>query len=698
MKRSCETLRGIFLFALLLPCSTSLGLDLHVAIDGNDAWTGRPAQSNADKSDGPFATIERARDEIRRLKRQGPLPAGGVTVHIHEGDYVLERTFELTAKDTGTAETPITYRAHGDAKVRLLGGRPITNFKPVTDPAILKRLDEAARTKVWAADLKEVGITDYGDPVTPGKRPELFFQDRPMTLARWPNEGFTTIGKVVGGDVFTVHGLTGDRVGKFTYEGDRPVRWVDEPDLRMHGFWFWDWSDGYDQVEAIDLQEKIIRTVPPYHPYGYRNGQRYYVLNALSELDSPGEWYLDRQSGILYFWPPADSHSAQAFVSVLNTIVSMRKVSFVTLRGLGLEFSRGSTLTVHDGTDNKIAGCTLRNIGGSAVMIKGGLRHQVTGCDIDQIGDSGITLEGGDRNTLTPCGHTAVNNHIHNYSRIRRTYRSAVSVVGVGCRVAHNLIHDAPHMALGLIGNDHVFEYNEVYNVCLETDDAGAFYMGRDWTARGNVIRYNYFHHLGPPSTLLHGTQGIYLDDWSSGTTVYGNVCYKMYMGVLVGGGRNNTVENNIFVDCKYAVQVDSRGLGWAKYYFDGTNNTLVERLEAVPYKEPPWSTRYPELLTLYEDEPALAKYNQVVRNIAVDNQQWLRLLDNLADPIVTIENNLVDVDPLFIDAAKQDFRLRPESPAWAKGFKPIPFERIGLYTDEVRKSIPPRRVGMEEQ
>ena len=688
VRRLCSPTLCSLLIALAVPWQSCPGLDLYVSLTGKDVWSGRFAEANADRADGPFATLERARDEIRQVKRQGPLPDGGVTVHIRGGEYVLSETFELIAEDSGTDKAPIVYRVHLSEQARLVGGRQVTNFQPVADAATLQRLEPPAREHVLAADIKALGITDYGDAVAAGKRLELFFQDQPMTLARWPNEGFTKIGELVGGDPHSIHGLKGDRVGKFTYEGDRPKRWVGEDDIRLHGFWFWDWADAYQKVAEIDAEHRVISTVPPYHNYGYRAGQRYYVLNVLAELDSPGEWYLDRKAGILYFWPPADITSSPAYVSILDTMISMQDVSHVTLRGLALSFNRGTAVAVTGGSHNRIAGCKLSNVGGDAVVVKGGDHHEVVGCDIDRIGDSGISLRGGDREKLTPCGHAAINNHVHNYSRTRRTYRTAVSVAGVGCRVAHNLIHDAPHMALGLSGNEHVIEFNEIHDVCMETDDAGAFYMGRDWTWRGNAIRHNYFHHIGRFKSHV-GTQAIYLDDWASGTTVFGNVCYKVFRAVLVGGGRNNTVENNVFVDCDIAVHVDSRGLGWAKYYFDSTNNTLVKRLAAMPYKKPPWSTRYPELLTLYRDEPALAKYNRVVRNIAVDNRKWIDLRNGLTDKIVHIEDNLVDVDPHFVDAERGDFRVSSDSPALAKGFKPIPFDKIGLYVDELRTSLP---------
>ncbi len=671
-------------FAASQPCA----LDLYVAVDGNDAWSGTLPAPNAARNDGPFASIERARDAIRTRKAAG-LAAGPITVHIRGGGYRLARALELTADDGGTPESPVVYRAHADELVRIVGGPEVTGFRPVADPAILERLDENARKHVLQADVGPLGIPDLGDPVAPGRRLELFFQDRPMTLARWPNEGFVKIADVVGGQPHQIHGLKGDKVGKFAYEGDRPARWTKENDIRLQGYWFWDWADAFEKVASIDTTARVIATAPPYHGYGYRKGQRWYALNVLAELDSPGEWYLDRPSKTLFFWPPAPIDSSRVFVSVLANLITIKDASHIALRGLCLEFCRNHAILVSGGSGVRVESCTLRNLGGAAVVVTGGTNHGVAGCDIYDTGEGGISLDGGDRHKLTPGGHFAVNNHIYRYSRASQTYRTAAFAGGVGNRIAHNWIHDAPHMAIGLSGNEHVVEFNEVHNVCMDTDDAGAFYMGRDWTWRGNVVRYNYFHHIGRFKSHV-GVQSIYLDDWMSATTVYGNIVYRGGRGVLVGGGRDNLIENNIFVECTPAVHVDSRGLGWAKYYFDGKENTLIQRLNEIPYRQPPWSTRYPQLLTLYDDEPALAKGNRIVRNICVGGR-WLDLLDGLTDKVVHIEGNLTDADPLFVDAARQDFRLRPESPAFARGFRPIPVERIGLLKGEPRAIPIPR-------
>ncbi len=686
-------------------------MNLYISPSGNDSWSGRLANPNRSRTDGPFATLERARDAVRALKRSNGLPKGGVTIHLRAGVYSRASSFTLTEEDSATADSPITYRAYRREKVVLSGGREIGGFTPVTDPAVLERLDPAARGNVLQTDLRAQGISDFGrmtrrgfgQAIVPAGL-ELFFQDRPMQLARWPN-----------GDEWTkiVAAPAGQEGGKFTYAGDRPSRWKSRDDIWVHGYWTYDWADTYEKVKSLDTAQRMVETEPPHGVYGYSPGKRFYFLNILEELDSPGEWYLDRQSGILYFWSPAPLDQGKTVVSLLEApLLSLEKTSHITFQGLVLECSRGPGAVIVDGAYNRIAGCTLRNLGTFAVSIGGnhrdyqtaiyndstlnrqaGAQNGVLGCDIYQTGDGGILLGGGDRKTLTMGGNYAVNNHIHNYSRWSRTYRAAVTVDGVGNRVAHNLIHDAPHNAILLGGNEHLIEYNEIYRVCLQTGDAGAFYMGRDFTMRGNVIRHNYFHHI---TRLLEGGGGfvdvmaVYLDDCASGTTVFGNLFYRAGRAAMIGGGRDNTIENNIFVECTPAVHVDGRGLGWAKFWFDGRDSTLMDRLKAVQHDQPPYSLRYPALANILQDDPAVPKGNRILRNVRAGGT-WLEMFDNLNDRIVLFENNFTEGDPRFVSLEKRDFRLKPDSPVWKLGFKAIPVEKIGLYKDAYRTALPKR-------
>ncbi len=306
----------------------------YVAPDGNDAWSGTLLEPNAAKTDGPLATLEGARNAIRRLKQAGPLPARGVVVELRGGVYERDRALELTADDSGTAEAPIEYRARPGETVRLIGGKRIAGFAPVTDAALLQRLDPAARGNVWQADLRAQGVTDFGGPAGGGL--ELFFQGQPMRIARWPNEGFVKIVQVLGPTPVDIRGTKGCAEGMFSYEGDRPRRWKDEKDVWLHGYWFWDWADQRQRVVSIDADKHVVTLAPPNHSYGYRNGQWFYAFNVLAEIDQPGEWYLDRETGVLYFWPPAPVASGETLVSVVPTLISLKDAAHVTIRGLTL--------------------------------------------------------------------------------------------------------------------------------------------------------------------------------------------------------------------------------------------------------------------------------------------------------------------------------------------------------------------------
>ena len=178
----------LILGAALLLTLPSPAVQLYVAPTGCDTNSGSRTK--------PFATPERARDEVRRLTQNGKLPKGGVTIWLRGGDYFRTNALDLTAADSGTPRSPIVWRARKGETVRFLGGRKLSGFEPVADSAILARLPEAARRHVMQVNLKTLGLNDFGEmqsrgfgrPLTPAHC-ELFFGGRPMTLARWPNEG-----------------------------------------------------------------------------------------------------------------------------------------------------------------------------------------------------------------------------------------------------------------------------------------------------------------------------------------------------------------------------------------------------------------------------------------------------------------------------------------------------------------------------
>lgn len=673
-------------FASVAPgeaAETTPGKELHVSPSGNDSQPGT--------EDKPFATLERARDEIRTIKAEQGLPAGGIEVTLHGGLYELTKKVELTAEDSGTDTAPITYRARKGEQVRISGGKRVTDWNPVTDKTVLDRLDPAAHGQVVWADLRALGVSDFGEMgggfgMRGGPGLELFYNDDPMTISRYPNDGFIKITGVEGPTEKVIGNRKGRVEGIFTYEGGRPSRWKDETEGWVLGYWFHDWAEQRQRIESIDVEAKRMTLAKPYHHYGYRAGQWFYGFNLLSEIDQPGEWYLDRKSGDLFFWPPTPIENGQATISVLDSLVTLNAAKYVTLQGLTLEAARGTAITITNADNDRLVGCTLRNIGSWAVSVSG-VNSGVVGCDISATGDGGISLSGGNRTTLSPAGLYADNNHIHDWSRWNRMNRQGISLSGVGNRAAHNLLHHSPHSAIHFSGNDHIIEFNEIHSVCIESNDAGAIYAGRNWTMRGTVIRHNHLHHIR--GFQDRGCIGIYLDDMYSGTAIYGNLFHDVTRAAYIGGGHDNSIENNIFVDCQPAVHVDSRALGWAHYWADEWIKEAQDKgtLSGIRFDQPPFSTRYPLLPGILDNDPAAPTGSLIARNV-VYGGKWDEI-DNKAQPYVTFQDNLLVADPLLIDAAKGNFQLRDDSPAYKLGFHRIPIEQIGLVEDDTRASWP---------
>lgn len=711
--------------------AAALAADYCVATQGNDAWSGTLAEPNRDLTDGPFATLERARDEIRRRQAAGALPVGGVTVGIRGGTYELRQTVGLEAQDSGRPDAPIAYRAYPGETVRFTGGKRLSAWQPVTDPTVLARLDAAARGSVVQADLRAAGVTDLGAVTGGTTRAELVCNHEYMTLARYPNSGeWLRIAGIPTGGTRVEKGAD-SHYGRFTYGGDRAARWQDTRDLWVHGYWVHDWSDQYHRIAKLDLEKREISPEPPYHGYGYRKGQRFYALNLIEELDQPGEWYLDRQSAVIYFWPPGEMAATEVFFPELaKPMLVMNEVRHVRVCGIAFECSRAGAIEVKGGMQNEIAGCTIRNVGGTAIAIQGGTRHTVRSCDVYEVAAGGIAVSGGDRKTLARADHVIENCHIHHFARVQKTYRPAIQLSGVGHRIAHCYIHDAPHMGIGNSGNDHVIEYCEFTRIAQETGDVGVTYTAMDWTYLGQEFRYNYFHHIHGPGNL--GCFTIYPDLPCGGIHLHGNVFYDVDQVFHTNSGRGMLVENNVFLKCR---GLSFSAWGDPKKFQLGGDWRMVENLQAVAYDRPPYSERYPLLHRLAEDfrsdaddllQRRLPKDNMLRRNVSW-GEFFLRLDPKATLDDCRVENNvvadevvfqgsfdgsgksavyrngneaaaaelgkrgnlIVQGDPGFGDFRTQDFSLAPDSPAARIGFERIPFEKIGLYTDGYRTALP---------
>jgi Right handed beta helix region len=664
---------------------------LYVAPDGSDAAPGTREQ--------PFATLERARDALRRLKQEGKLAKGGATVFVGGGRYGVTQSFALTAEDSGEASAPIRYRAVEGETPIFSGGIRLEGFEPVSDTAIAARLPEEARGKVLQVDLARYGVTDLKPlrlggfnsglgfktlPVT-----ELFFDGKAMPMSRWPNEGFARVADVAVKDGHKIHGMEGSKTGRLIYEGERPARWKDEQGLMLYGYWFFAWADSYEPVASIDTEKREFVLEEPYCGYGYRPDAPYYAVNLLSEIDMPGEWYLDRATGLLYFYPPSDPSAAVVELSVADyPFVQLDDVSHTSLQGFVWELGGVDAVVIRGGEHCLVTGCIARRCGGDGIVVQGGSSHGLLGCEIYSMGRGGMAVSGGDRKTLTPGNHLVENCDIHELSRIHHTYTPAILMSGVGNRIARNLLHHIPSSAIRLGGNDHVVELNEIHHVVQESDDQGGADMWGNATFRGNIYRYNYWHHIGnqinPHEEPGCGHAGIRLDDAISGTRIYGNVFHKSsagragFGGVQIHGGKDNVIDNNVFVECMAAISFSAWGEGrWHKF--------VAEAMNAPDIDPALYVKRYPDLARLAEDHDV----NRVSHNLVINCEEFIRrdsgrskiednIVTNVGADVLPITERGIDLDALASLISQHKLA-------------PIPSDEIGIYESSLRTPHPER-------
>ncbi|WP_138223254.1 right-handed parallel beta-helix repeat-containing protein [Nibricoccus aquaticus] len=721
---------------VLLGCGIGFASDFHVSPNGDDRNPGTLSK--------PLRTIEAARDAVRtELKNADGSQRQPVTVWLHAGTYPLARTFELTREDSGTAKARVTYVAYEQEEVRLSGGvtLPAQAFTPVNHKDALRRLPAESRAHVFQANLRAVGVTDFGQhrqfghglPVVTAPM-ELFWNAAALPLARYPNAGAIELGTIIDPGSMPRSGDYSNRGGRFRYTDARHERWVGVSDVWLQGYFNHGYADDKIRIASIDLALKEVTLATP-HMYSLATGNnfnQYVALNLLEELDQPGEWYVDTESGLLFIWPPDDLAKARVTVSLLNQpLVALDDVSFCTLRGLIIEHGRGLGVSVEGGESNELTDCVVRNVGTVGVMLGQGARqtfphitadgyegvpssrevgsfhshiylntvwernagrnHVIAGCEIYNTGSGGIILGGGSKKTLTPGNNVVTDCRIHDFNRRNKMSASGVIVDGCGNRVVHNEIFNADLQGIYVRGNEHVFEFNHIHHVAQNSNDASAWYLGRDPSDRGNVVRWNFFHDVGRPDRKW--TMGVYCDDATADVLVEGNVFYRAasFGSVYTNGGQDIVVRNNLFIEgYGPAYQLKSMWYDFAlesiPYYF-GEKGLYTRRLTRdVDIKQPPYSDRYPLLKNWLDLMPDGKTYygmrparNVFDRNVLVKYEETFRMVGKYAATEFG-DNFITQKDPGFVDAAKLNFRLKDDSVVYQAlpGFKRIPFEKIG--------------------
>ncbi|NLY01214.1 MAG: hypothetical protein GXY83_34420 [Rhodopirellula sp.] len=666
-------------------------LTLYVANVGNDSWSGRLGDPNADATDGPLATVQKALDVIRKTKAAGGLTSP-VTVVLRGGVYRQAEPIVFTAADSGSKECPITFQAHPGEEPVISGGNIIRGWEADGSPQSQTRCGG----KLWRAAVpaaKTGGKWRFN---------QLFVNGGRRLRARVPNKGsfLRTDGPTSKGNVR----------GFYFHEGD-VKQWNDLREVLFVVYHSWETS--IHHVRSVDTEACVVELHEP-APWAmgtWERQQRYYVENVFEELDEPGEWYLNRVTGTLYYYPLPGETMADVEVvapAVASTLVRFdggaskdETVEHLHFRGISFLHSNANLARLRNPGQGEIyqpglimatglrnasfEDCTIAHTGAHGIWLAAGCEdNRVERCHIHDLGGGGVYIGGGwGLHEATPTQRIVVdNNFIHDGSHLfhgahgvwigRSSYNTAThneisnfDYSGISCGWSWGFQPSSAH--------HNNLDYNHIHH--LGNGD-GLGDMGGIYTlgiSPGTTERYNHIHHVYNYAHVSHGS-GVYPDEGSSEILIENNVVYRVRTCPLFQHyGKDNIVRNNILALGGTGQLQRCREDKPCHYIAEGNIVFAdIEQMLGGVWKSGDWKVGR----NVYWSTAGPPKF------AGMDFETW-RTKGNDGSSIVA--------DPLFVDAANDDFRLKPDSPALKLGFKPIDLGKTGLYGEKDWVELPKR-------
>ncbi len=667
--------------------------ELFVAPDGNDQWSGKYAAPNADKTDGPLATLVAARDAVRVLKKKNR--SGPIRVLLRGGTYLIDEPIVIRPEDSGTTRIPITYAAYANEKPVISGGRPIRGWKKGSGP-------------LWTATIPQVKQGQWHFR-------QMFVNGHRAIPARTPNNDvFKPSGPLNPlGDRDKARKDPSTRLG-FKYRGDDLKPWPDLNDAVIVYYHAWTTSRHLIRELKPEQREVFFRNPSGWPVFWWGNKERYYVEGIRAALDAPGEFYLDQVTGVLTYYPRPDEDMSTAAVvapaagDLLRLEGDPVAGKFVEyLRFEGIAFQHTAWSMPRTGTVDGQAAAFLKS---AAVFARGARDCQFNRCEIAHTGGYGLWLENGcQRNVVEQC-------HLHDLGAGGVRLGQTGLPKEPAARAKHNkivncFIHSGGHVFHAGVG---VWIGRTSYNQVVHNDICDFYYtgvsVGWSWgyapsTANHNVIEYNRIHHLGwrqlsdmgaiyclglAPGTRLrynlihdvmsyptgYGGWGLYTDEGSTGILMENNVVYRTKDGSFHQHyGRDNIVRNNILA------------------FSCGRGQVIRTR------KEPHRSFTFERNIVYYTIPPLLGGNWTGADGFTLDHNLYWRTTG--AAPSFPGDLTLsqwqekghdlhsIVADPKFVDPNRFDFRLQENSPALRVGFQPFDISTAGLTGPESWKRLP---------
>ncbi|MCM8541048.1 MAG: right-handed parallel beta-helix repeat-containing protein [Lentisphaeraceae bacterium] len=711
MKNLC-----FLLLALLignLAAAETIKADFYVSTEGSDKWSGSLAQPNEQKTDGPFATLTRARDAVRELKKN---KAGNILVLIRKGVYKLDKTVVFGLEDSGSEKMTITYAAYPNEKPVFSSGKEISGFKKA----------DIAQGKVWVADVSEKFLSLY---------------DNKGLLPRARSKGFIP--------------LKGSTRNKLKFPEGRLKNWPNVEDIEIRIRPHHAWIVNILPITSVDEKKQEATTsinstyVMNELHFELKGQDSCWIENALQDLDEPSEWVLNSKEKKLYLWPRDDKEPQGVFAPTLTEYIRVEgNIDFkgpkdIPVRNLtfrGLTFKHGERYTLakgdaglqHDwdmldkgnalvrlrGSENcVIEKCHFLHSGSGAIRVDlHGKNNKVSSNHIEHMGGGGILLAGYGPGTKDVNKNNLVyNNHIHHVGEIY-WHSPGIFIWQSGeNKIANNLVHNTNYTAIIISGcmtdffargglrelsptirrhelgklprrpttdqvkpflhtHDNIIELNEIHHAMEKMADGNAIYIRG--AGENNIIRRNYIHHLVAPTMMQCA---IRTDGGQMDTVIAENLIWKCTsQGIMLK--LNTRCENNIVAD----IIAPPRGYYISLREGPMTGATIQKNILYSSTKEVDFiNVLFPNSK---KTEDRRGRGIARLKDIKADHNIYFckstpelsqkTLNENKADGV---DDNSKAEDPLFIDPENGDFRYKPDSPALKMGIKPIDISKIGL-------------------
>ena len=670
--------------------NTSEFIIFYVSPNGSDSWSGKLPEPNKDKTDGPFATITRARDAIRELKRKEGLKRP-VIVMIRDGIYHLNEPLVFTPEDSGTDDCPIIYQAYPGEHPIISGGVLLKGFN----------IENLHGKKVWVTEIPEVKEGKWYFR-------QLFVNGKRRFRPRLPKHGFYRIASVPNYPPMLLKLKLQEGSNSFSYNSGDIRNWRNLQDVEVVILHFW--IEERIPIKSVDEEHNLV-TLASKTLFVLRDGwhneyPRYYVENVFEALSEPGEWYLDRSTGRLYYIPMPNERLGNVsivapklkwyLIKFLGEPNKGKYVEHIVLKGLTFQYTDWDHVLSHQAAflvpgaiylkgakSCAIEYCTISHVGGYGIEVGSGCSDiRIVGNEIYDMGAGGIKVGTHEipRNPLEATHHIVItDNHIHHGGRI---FHSAVGIwIGHSrCNlIAHNHIHDLYYTGISIgwtwgYGESYtrynVVEFNHIHDIGqgLLSDLGGIYTLG---IQPGTVIRHNLIYNI---EAYDYGGWGIYLDEGSSYILVENNVVYNTMSGSFHQHyGRENVVRNNIFAFGRKGLVVLSKGE-------EGHIAFIFERNILVSNGSPLFVGGYAERFTLHNiisnynlfwdisgKEPLLCLEESTGRKYTLS--QWRAL---------NYDTFSIIANPKFKDVMNYDFTLLDDSPAFKIYFKPFSLSNVG--------------------